>query len=41
MEKWIHKKVNQKIEQGKIPESERDLYVYGYTLVAEKLVIFW
>lgn len=40
MEKWIHKKVNQKIEQGKIPESERDLYVYGYTLVAEKLVIF-
>lgn len=38
MERWLQKIVNRQIQKQKIPEAERDVYLYGYRLLLEKSV---
>ena len=33
MERWLQKIVNRQIQKQKIPEAERDVYLYGYRLL--------
>ncbi len=40
MDKWVQRIVDKRIAQGKVPEVEREIYAYGYTLLIEKTIIF-
>ena len=40
MERWIQNTVSRQIEKGKIPESEAEIYEYGYRLMIEKVGAF-
>lgn len=41
MDKWIHNVVAENIRKGKIAENEIEIYEYGYTMILEKMIIFF